>query len=399
VRTLARVPRLRPLVALLTALLLLPLVTAGEAEAAVPQGFVGMFVGAPLFPQTVSDATVAAQLDQMVASGVENIRFAVYWSAMQPYASFKKVPARLRSHFVSNGVDQVPTDFEQLDKLAGAAADRGLTMFPTVLAAPGWDGRLGTLAQLAVPRRHGPYGNFLKALIFRYGPRGTFWSGRAHRSPIRLWEIWNEPNERSLWPVQPFYRSYASLLRDAYKAVKSADRHATVVLPGFPNFSWEYVDQLYRQRDFRKSFDAVGIHPYTTHPDGVITIISRLRAVLNQHGDSRKAIYNDEFGWPSSLGQTDHLYGFETDEPGQAKNVSAVLPLLAQARSHLRIKGFDFYTWAGVERPQGYTFDFSGLQRYSHGGFVPKPALAAFSQAALALEGCRSKRVATRCRS
>ena len=76
-----------------------------------------------------------------------------------------------------------------------------------------------------------------EALIFRYGPRGTFWSGRAHRSSIRLWEIWNEPNERSLWPVQPFYRSYASLLRDAYKAVKSADRHATVVLPGFPNFS------------------------------------------------------------------------------------------------------------------------------------------------------------------
>jgi polysaccharide biosynthesis protein PslG len=380
-------------------MLFVALTGAAAADAALPRGFVGTFIGAPLNPQSVSDAKFSAQLDQMVSSGVENLRFAIYWSATQPYASFNKIPSGLRGQFASDGVDQVPTDFRRLDKLIGAAADRGLTLFPTVLGAPAWDGRRASSMEQRVPKRNGPYGNFLKALIHRYGPHGTLWAGRAHRSPIRLWEIWNEPNERSLWPVQPFYRSYASLLRDAYKAVKSADRRATVVLPGFPNFSWEYVDQLYRQRGFRNSFDAAGIHPYTAQPDGVITIISRLRDVMNRHGDSGKSIYDDEFGWPSSVGQTQHLYGFETDEAGQAKNVSAVLPLLARARSRLRIMGFDYYTWVGIEHRDAYTFDFSGLERYSHGQFVSKPALDAFSQAALTLEGCRSKAVATRCRS
>jgi len=153
-------------------------------------------------------------------------------------------------------------------------------------------------------------------------------------------------------------------------------------------------------RGARQAFDIAAVHPYTAEPAGVITIITRLRAVLDSHGDAAKPIDADEFGWPSSVGQTDHLYGFETTEAGQASNVTAVLPMLARWRTRLRIIGFDYHTWVGVEHHNAYTFDFSGLLRFSNGSFIAKPALDAFGRAALAIEGCHSKHsLATRCQS
>ena len=119
---------------------------------------------------------------------------------------------------------------------------------------------------------------------------------------------------------------------------------------------------------------------------------------MDSHHDRGTPIVADELGWPSSVGQTDNLYGFETTEAGQARNVAAVLPLLARNRARLRLLGFDYYTWAGVEKPHAYTFDFSGLLKIVSGQFVPKPAFGAFASGALALEGCRVKRnVANRC--
>jgi hypothetical protein len=72
--------------------------------------------------------------------------------------------------------------------------------------------------------------------------------------------------------------------------------------------------------------------------------------------------------------------------------------MLARDRKKLRLLGFDYYTWAGVEDRGGISFDFAGLLRFKHGKFTAKPALSAYRKAALALEGCKKKGpVATRC--
>lgn len=389
----------RCLASILVSSLLLVMTAAVPASARLPNGFVGMTVGPPLFPTAVSTQTLSHQLDKMVASGVENLRIPIYWFSMQPYPSWQKVPASQKATFNSNGVDSVPTRFGALDAFVAAAAKRGLTILPTVLWAPPWDARRTAPAQTGIPKRSMPYANFLRALIRRYGPHGSFWKGRR-KVPIRMWQIWNEPNERSIWPIQPFARTFVSLLKTASAAVKQADAGAKVVLPGFPNYSWDYLAQIYKTKGARQAFDVVAVHPYTSQPDGVITIISRVRAVMDSHSDTKKPIINDEFGWPSSVGQTNHLYGFETTETGQAANVSAVLPLLAGARAKLRLIGFDYHTWVGVEHHNAYTFDFSGLLRLESGRFIPKPALSAFATAALKIEGCKRKQsVATRCQS
>ena len=141
------------------------------------------------------------------------------------------------------------------------------------------------------------------------------------------------------------------------------------------------------------------MHPYTKQPAGVITIIGKMRQVMRQRGDARKPLLADELGWPSSVGKTKDLFGFETTEAGQARNIAAVLPLLAGARKRLGLSGFYLYTWTAKEQQGAYTFDFSGLLRYTGSRFVAKPALSAFKRVALKLEGCHSKSVGNRCRS
>jgi hypothetical protein len=367
----------------------------------VPGGFVGVVAGPPLVPPAVSDAALDRQIRLMASSGVQSMRFALYWGAFQPYATWSDVPADQRAEFSDNGVDNVPTEFGPLDTLVGDAANHGISLLPSVLAAPGWDGKAPAGAFTRIPVRVGPYANFLKALIHRYGPRGTFWRTHHPKYAIRAWQIWNEPNETSLWPVQPFAKAYVALLRAAHAAIKRADPRAKVVLAGFPsapgNTSWGYLRQVYAVRGARRLFDVAAVHPYTKQPAGVVTIIGKMRQVMNQHGDARKPLVADEMGWPSSVGKTKDLFGFETNEAGQARNIAAVLPLLANARKRLGLSGFYLYTWAAKEQRGAYTFDFSGLLRYTGSRFVAKPALSAFKRVALKLEGCRSKTVGNRC--
>ena len=327
----------------------------------------------------------------MVSSGVESLRVSIDWAYMQPYKSWSQVPAADKSQFSSDGVDGVPTRFGNMDALLGAAAARGLSVLPTVVDAPRWDGSKPKYALIYVPKSYAPYGRFFQTLIRRYGPKGSFWNAGGRRVAIRTWQVWNEPNEFGYWPHHQWASSYVSMLRTAHNAIKSADRGAKVLLAGLSNYSWKYLGQIYNVKGARSLFDVVGVHPYTKFPQGVITILSNARNVMKRHGDARKPLDADEMGWPSSVGQTSSYYGFETTESGQAQNIAAVLPLLARNRARLGLGGFYYYTWAGIEHHDAYTFDFSGLLRYESGNFVAKPGLAAFQRGALALEGCSQK--------
>jgi hypothetical protein len=160
-----------------------------------------------------------------------------------------------------------------------------------------------------------------------------------------------------------------------------------------PNLSWRQLQKIYSYRGARSLFDIVAIHPYTKMPQGVITILEKVRQVMNAAGDTRKPIMADEISWPSSQGKTDHNvgYDFATTEKGQARNIAALLPVLAGDRASLRLVGFYYYTWASAEQRNGLAFSYSGLFRYSGGRFIAKPAYSAFKRGALMLERCQKK--------
>ena len=366
------------------------------AQAHVPNGFVGVMIDGPLWPTTDPAVNLDQQFDKMVANGVENVRVVFDWAAAQPYKTWSDVPASQVGQFTD--VNGVPINFTQLDKVVELASTRRMTLLPVVLYAPTWDASTHPRT-FAIPRRDGPYGQFMAALVQRYGPHGTFWQSHHPKVPVTMWQVWNEPNIKVFWFKQPFQRSYMALLKAAHSAIKRADPRAKVVLAGMPNFSWKQLAGIYRIHGARKLFDVVAVHPYTKQPQGVITILEKVRQVMDQAGDRTKPMVADEISWPSSVGKTDrNEFDFATTERGQARDIAALLPMLARDRKKLRLLGFDYYTWAGVEDRGGISFDFAGLLRFKHGKFTAKPALSAYRKAALALEGCKKKGpVATRC--
>ena len=362
----------------------------------VPLGFFGTVIGNPLFPGLVSNASspqFANQMDLMEASGVESVRIVFDWSAAQPYSSWSKVPADQHGQFTSDGVDNVPTNFDALDTLVADASARGLTVLPVVIDAPSWDGQTYPGASLAIPRRDAPYASFLAALVKRYGPNGTLWSAESPKLAITSWQVWNEPDVTGFWGQHPFAQRYVTLLRAARKAIKREDPHARIVLAGLANYSWRDLRSIYAVHGARSLFDVVGLHPYTKTPQGVITILDYARQVMRAAGDAAKPIIADEISWPSSKGKTIHNtgYDFATTEAGQARDVSQVLPLLAANRVRLNLTAVYYYTWAGVETPNGLAFNYSGLLKYVHKAFVRKPVFYAYRQNALALERCHAK--------
>jgi hypothetical protein len=353
-----------------------------------------MFDGPVMGPRVSLDR----QLDLAVASGVESLRVAVDWSAMQPYRSAAELPAANRSQF--QVVGGVPTRFSGLDRIVGAAARRGLTVLPVVQSSPSWDAlRPGTPS--SPPRSTAPFAAFMTALVNRYGARGTFWSSHhgLPRVPVTMWQIWNEPHLATYWTEQPFAPSYVRLLAAAHAAVKSADPGAKVVLAGLANYSWRYLADIYRVPGARRLFDIVAIHPYTAQPHGVITILQRSRAVMNRFGDSRKPMLATEITWPSSLHKAPPQFGVSTTESQQAERLRQLLPMLAAARGRLGLTGLYWYTWMGDETPRAkpYAFDFAGLLKYVSGTVAAKPALAVFKRGALAIEDCRRKTSAEGC--
>lgn len=352
----------------------------------VPATFVGVNVTGPMLTQNVD---LASQFQVMRASGLGTVRVTFDWSQAQPYRRFSDVPASQRERYV---VDRgVPTDFSATDRIVTVAAEHGITVLPTILYAPSWDRGRNRGGGAGPPARSGPYANYLKALIARYGPHGGFWRTHRPRLPIRAWQIWNEPNLRVYWP-QPFAHGYARLLRAAHAAIRRADRGASVVLGAFTNLAWTDLAKLYAIGGTRKLFDEVAVNGFTSTPRRVIAFLEHVRSTMNRSGDRRKPLLYTEFSWPSARGKSLEQFDWDTTEAGQAQKLAAVLPMLAARRRSLGLRAFYYYTWMSEEVPDAFSdFAFSGLLAYHPDGqIVQKPALAAFGHAALKLERSRA---------
>jgi hypothetical protein len=358
----------------------------------VPVNFVGMNVGDAIYARGVDPNQ---QLNKIVASGVESIRVTFDWSEAQPYHTWSQVPMGQAAQFQG---DPVPTDFTSSDQIVSMAARRGLSVLPVVLNAPAWDAT-PTTQMVGAPLYFGPYVSYVEALVHRYGPHGSFWS--SHRSvpyrPIRQWQIWNEPDLIDYWSFTPWVRTYVSLLKQSSAAIKAIDPKAKVVLAGMPNYVWRYLNAIYRIRGARKAFDEVAVHPYTANPRGIITILQRVRAVMNRHGDRHKPLIATELGWPSSSGKSFQHFSFATTEAGQARKLAALMPLIARDRVKLGLAGFYYYTWMDYEFTGAPAFNFAGLFAYhSDGTVTTKPVYRVFRRWALKLTGRHRRALASR---
>lgn len=365
---------------------------ANAAPKRVPRGFIGVMMDGPLLGPSVS---LARETRSMVSTGVESVRVSFAWDTAQHYRRFADIPPAERWHHRT--IEGVPTSFRHFDRIMLSTARRRLRVLPVVEFAPGW-ATGNNPNPFAAPLDNRDFGRFLRALVRRYGPRGSFWRRhrRVRRMPIRSWQIWNEPDV--LWPGGRWASGYVGLLREARRSVKSQDRRARIVLAGFVNYSWRHLATLYRAGG-RRLFDIAAVHPYSREPYRVMLVLERVRRMMRRYRDRRKPLLITEFGWPSSQGKAPAYGPFDVTERGQAHRVRRMLPLLARHRRRLRLWGVYYYTWMSLEYPGAGSFGYAGLRRIDRQGRrSSKPAFYAFRRAALRLERCRRKgSIATRC--
>jgi len=283
--------------------------------ATVPPGFFGIV---PQAPPSKGD------LARMQGS-VETLRMPIFWFECEPK----------RGEY----------DFADVDAEVGAAAARGIHLLPFVYGTPAWLGRQerAPLSGQALTRWKG----FLRVLVARYGPRGSFWKGSARREPIRRWQIWNEPNFRLYWAPKIEPAGYAKLLRASATTIRRADPGAKVVLAGvapvgYGMKTWVFMRRLLRVPGVRRDFDLAAVHPYSATIPELDYQLEKVRAAMVAGGAGRKPLLVTEFGVAS---HGDYPSAFVVGEEGQARFLRQAYEGLLKMRHRWRIAGAYWYTW------------------------------------------------------
>ncbi|MEA2388962.1 MAG: polysaccharide biosynthesis protein PslG, partial [Thermoleophilaceae bacterium] len=332
----------------LAAVLACALPTVAAAERIAPRGFFGANWNFEI--TEASDNTKRIAWDQMAAAGVESQRLLFEWRTAQP---------------VPHGT----FDFAASDADLERALRHRMELLPVVAGAPRWARESD--APNSPPSDPSDYAAYLRALVVRYGPVGTFWAEHADlpMRPIRTWQIWNEPSRNYQWTIskgEKWAPGYGALLRASYPAIKDADTGARVVIAGLPNRSWRALDRLYREGHVHGYFDVGAVHPYTLHDHGVLTIVKNYRNVMRDHGDGGKAIRVTEMGIPASKGRDDSDFPLQTDDAGQIKFLRQSYNDLVANRKQLHVTRVNWFTWASSYN--GHNFAYSGLVAYTPGG-------------------------------
>jgi Glycosyl hydrolase catalytic core len=316
--------------------------------AAPPPGFFGVV------PQEPPSETDLARM----SGTVETMRLPIFWSECEP----------ARGDF----------DFAAVDHEIGAAAARGIRVLPFVYGSPAWvepSFARPPLNRVALARWRG----FLRVLVERYGPRGSFWVGRARRAPIRRWQIWNEPNFKLYWEPRIEPVGYARLLHASAATIRKADPGAKIVLAGIAPVgdgmkTWVFMRHLLRVPGVRRDFDFAALHPYSATIPQLDLQVERVRAAMVAGGAGRTPLIVTEFGVASDGG---YPSGFVVGESGQAEFLRRAYARLLAMRHRWRIAGAYWFTWRDGPKPDPHCGFCQGAGLFRLDGSA-KPAWTAY---------------------
>ncbi len=308
------------LVAFLVWLAAVP-VSGAAAAGGVPRAPAGFFGVVP------QEAPSAAEFGRMRGT-VETLRMPIDWFE------------------VETGPGEY--DFEAVDAEVGAAAEAGIRVMPFVYGTPAWLG-----AQNEAPlegRALATWKGFLRVLVDRYGPRGSFWIGRR-KLAIRRWQIWNEPNFRLFWAPRIEPAGYAKLLRASATTIRGADPGAKIVLAGVAPVgdglkTWIFMRRLLKVPGVRRDFDFAAVHPYSANVPELNYQLEKVRGAMVAGGAGRKPLIVTEVG-VASWGS--YASAFVEGEDGQAEFLRDAYERLLRMRHRWRIAGAYWFTWRDVE--------------------------------------------------
>lgn len=333
-----------------------------ERAQAAPRSFFGIVPQAPISEEDGN---------YMRAARIGSIRLPIGWESIQP-------------------TKRGPLNWEGTDREVANAVNHGLTVLPFLAGVPRWIGHKTTSLPIDSARARNGWMTFVKAVVGRYGSGGDFWSEHTPQvakdgivvrrpRPIHVWQIWNEANFFYFaYPVSPV--RYAELLKLSYRAVKSADPGAKVLLSGLfgePDQGGkrgmdasEFLERLYQVPGIKHYFDAVALHPYAFHARDLERMVEQMREVIVRNHDPGAGFYITEMGWGS---QNDpDVVAFEQGWHGQARELRGAYRYLLRNRHRLNLKAAYWFTWKDSRYYCSFC-DSVGLFRESD-RYLAKPA-------------------------
>jgi hypothetical protein len=299
------------------------------AHAYLPPGFIGI---SPQNPGTAKDYKLMSE------AGIYSVRLPLNWAAIEP-----ENPAFSERHW------------DGFDHEVRLAAEQGLTVMPFITASPEWVSSQGIDLPVANPWQRRAWASFLRAVVDRYGPNGTFWREEEenedlHYLPMRRYEIWNEENIVT-FAADPEPARFAELIRIAGRVIHNREPGSKVIVGGLfgrplqipPNIaSGDFLSRLYRAGNVKRFFDGVALHPYVADARAMGAQLRNLRRIMRGHHDGSTPLYVTELGWGSASGPTRWQRGLW----GQADQLSKSFALLSANRVRWRIGGAWWFTWS-----------------------------------------------------
>src|SRR5215210_7436005 len=269
-----------------------------RASAAAPDHFVGL-QGWSLPPPY--------QMDKLRGARVQSYRIQLNWASVErnrPTGDCSPGGRSCRHHYNDH-----PEDWRHYDRFFLRAAARGLRVLPMVSGSPRWAYSKQTTPPLGPVGRRSYY-DFTRAAVKRYGPNGTFWSGRGVPKALRAHyvQILNEPNLPNYWNGRPNPAEYAKFLSGASDAANRGDSEIRILVAGLPysTIRGTIDPRTFLRGMFRadpgiyRKFSAVGLHPYARTPSLVLEATRAMRVTMNDIGHmGGKYLYLTEIGWAS----------------------------------------------------------------------------------------------------
>jgi hypothetical protein len=272
--------------------------------------------------------------------------------------------------------------WSRLDRLTGAAARNGVTLQPVLINMPG---EIYTPPKTNTARAR--FSEFATAAVRRYGPSGSFWETcGCPKRPVKVWEVWNEPNLAPFWDV-PDPAAYGALLRSTRAALRSADPSARVLFGGLAYPSSLSATRLEPNAFLRDTilavganrFDALALHNYRPDPARAVdTFIAGTVQTLKTYGGTsqgapRHQVWVNEFGRPTALDD-------QTSEEAQRAWLDGFLDRLLPKSTAWNVGPVMWYSLRDSHQPTA-SWLRQGLRRTTAGDTDagPKPSWDAYT--------------------
>jgi hypothetical protein len=286
-----------------------------------------------------------------------------------------------------NRVERLPGvfDWSSIDAQVLEISRAGARPIPFVFGRPTWLGETRA-PPLGWPGVELGWQRFLRELVNRYGPGGSFHRSHPGLEPIRAWQVWNEPNLPAFWGFeQPDAADYVSLLELSAAAIRSVDRDAEIILAGLspapkgipPPKYLRSIYRVYERRGVEPDFDQIALHPYAMRVRNSGEQARRFQQAAKQESGRKPPLLISEIGWGSARSR--HPVG--GTPRSQAKRLRRVFRMFRNNRGPWRISGVLWYAWRDVE-PNHSVCDFCPYVGLFDSSGRSKPAWRMFKRTA-----------------